>query len=181
MADSALQGTHATTAPAETGSGGLPQFDLAQWPGQMVWMLIIFGVMFALFSRVFVPGIGGAIAEREDRISGDVGEARRLRDEADAQAAAAAAETTQARAQAQKLALDAKAKAHADAAKREAAEEARLAATLARAEAAISATRERAMGSVREIAADTAQAIVEKLTGVTATAGELKAASSGKA
>ena len=181
MADSALQGTHATTAPADSGAGGLPQFDLAQWPGQMVWMLIIFGVMFALFAKVFVPSVGGTIADREDRISGDVGEARRLRDEADAQAAAAAAEMAQARAAAQKLALDAKAKAHADAAKREAAEEARLAATLAKAEAAINATREKAMGHVREIAADTAQAIVEKLTGVVATAAELKAATGGKA
>jgi F-type H+-transporting ATPase subunit b len=58
MADSALQGTHASTAPADSGAGGLPQFDLAQWPGQMVWMLIIFGVMFALFARVFVPSVG---------------------------------------------------------------------------------------------------------------------------
>jgi F-type H+-transporting ATPase subunit b len=181
MADNALQGTHATTAPADSGAGGLPQFDLAQWPGQMVWMLIIFGVMFALFAKVFVPSVGGTIAEREDRISGDVGEARRLRDEADAQAAAAAAETAQARAAAQKLALDAKSKAKAEAATREAAEEAKLATTLSHAEAAINRTREAAMGHVREIAADTAQAIVEKLTGVAASADELQTASSGKA
>jgi F-type H+-transporting ATPase subunit b len=181
MAGQALQGTHATTAPADSGSGGLPQFDLAQWPGQMVWMLIIFAVMFALFAKVFVPRVGGTIAEREDRISGDVGEARRLRDEADAQAAAAAAETAQARAQAQKLALDAKAKAQAEAAAREAAEEAKLATTLGRAEAAINRTREAAMGHVREIASETAQAIVEKLTGVAASAAELKTASSGQA
>jgi F-type H+-transporting ATPase subunit b len=181
MAGEALQGTHASTAPADTGSGGLPQFDLAQWPGQMVWMLIIFGVMFALFARVFVPSVGGTIAEREDRISGDIGEAKRLRNEADAQAAAAAAETAQARARAQKLALEAKAKAKAEADKREAAEEARLATTLTRAEAAINRTREAAMGHVREIAAETAQAIVAKLTGVAPTAAEIKTASSGKA
>ena len=181
MAASTLQPTQATTAPADSGAGGLPQFDLAQWPGQMVWMLIIFGVMFALFAKVFVPSLGGTIADREDRISGDVGEARRLRDEADAQAAAAAADTAQARAAAQKLALDAKAKAQAAAAKREAAEEARLAATLAKAEAAINATREKAMSHVREIAAGAAQAIVEKLTGVAATAAELTTASRGKA
>jgi F-type H+-transporting ATPase subunit b len=181
MADEALHGTHATTAPADSGAGGLPQFDLAQWPGQMVWMLIIFGVMFALFAKVFVPSVGGTIAEREDRVSGDVGEARRLRDAADAEAAAAAAETAQARAATQKLALDAKAKAQAEAAKREAAEEARLAATLAKAEAAINATRERAMGHVRDIAAETAQAIVEKLTGAAATASELQTASRGQA
>ena len=179
MADSALQGVHATTAPADSGAGGLPQFDLAQWPGEIIWMLIIFAVMFALFSRVFVPSIGGTIAEREDRIAGDIGEARRLRDQADAQAAAAAAETAQARAAAQKLAQDAKSKAMADAGAREAAEEAKLAATIARSEAAINRTREAAMGHVREIAAETAQAIVEKLTGQAATAAELKTASSG--
>ena len=181
MAAEALQGTHATTAPADSGAGGLPQFDLAQWPGQMVWMLIIFGVMFALFSRVFVPSVGGAIAAREDRISGDVGAARRLRDQADAEAEAAANERAQARAAAQKLALDAKAKAQAEAAKREAAEEARLAASLAKAELAINATREKAMSHVRDIAADTAKAIVEKLTGVAATPAELTTASRGKA
>jgi F-type H+-transporting ATPase subunit b len=181
MADEALQGTHATTAPADSGSGGLPQFDLAQWPGQMVWMLIIFGVLFLLFRYVFVPKVGGTIAQREDKIGGDIGEARRLRDEADAQAAAAAAETAQARAQAQKLALDAKTKAQAEAAAREAAEEAKLATTLSHAEAAINRTREAAMGHVREIASETAQAIVEKLTGVAASAAELNTASGGQA
>jgi F-type H+-transporting ATPase subunit b len=168
-------------AGAEHASGGLPQFDMTWWPGEIVWTLIIFGFLFFLFSKVFVPRIGDTIASREDRISGDVGEARRLRDEADAQANAAAAETAQGRAAAQKVALDAKAKAHAEAAKREAAEEARLAATLAKAEAAISATRERAMGHVREIAADTAQAIVEKLTGETVSAAEIAAAQSRQA
>jgi F-type H+-transporting ATPase subunit b len=168
-------------AGAEHGSGGLPQFDMSWWPGEIVWTLVIFGVLFFLFSRVFVPRIGGTIAEREDRISGDVGEARRLRDEADAQAAAAAAETAKARAQAQKLAQDAKSKALAEAANREAAEEAKLAATLSRAESAIQRARETAMGHVREIAGETAQAIVEKLTGSAATSAEIEAAGAGQA
>jgi F-type H+-transporting ATPase subunit b len=181
MAASSVQPTQATTAPADSGAGGLPQFDLAQWPGQMVWMLIIFGVMFALFAKVFVPSVGGTIAEREDRISGDVGEARRLRDQANAQVEAAGAEAALARAATRKLAIEAKTKAFADAALHEAAEESRLAATVAQAEAAIGVSRERAMGHVREIAAETALAIVEKLTGVVATADELSAASTGKA
>src|ERR1017187_5883592 len=122
MAASTPQPTQTTTAPPDSGAGGLPQFDLAQWPGQMVWMLIIFGVMFALFAKVFVPSVGGTIAEREDRISGDVGEARRLRDQANAQVEAAAVEAANARAGARKLAIEAKARAHAGAALREAAE-----------------------------------------------------------
>src|ERR1700735_615063 len=99
---------------ADHASGGLPQFDLAQWPGQMVWMLVIFAVLFVLFRNVFVPKIGGTIAARGDRSGGDIGQARRLRDEAEAQAKAAADELAQARARAQRLAADAKASATAE-------------------------------------------------------------------
>jgi F-type H+-transporting ATPase subunit b len=177
MADPAT----AAAAAAEHGSGGLPQFDLALWPGQMVWMLIIFGVMFILFAKVFVPRVGGAIADREDRIAGDIGKARRLKEEAEAQAAAAADETAKARAAAQKLALDAKAKAHSEAASREAVEEAKLAERLAKAEAMITSTRDEAMTHVSAIASDTAQAMVAKLTGAGATAEEVSAAFAGRA
>jgi F-type H+-transporting ATPase subunit b len=171
-----MAASEATAVAAEHGSGGLPQFDPSWWPGQMVWMLIIFGFMFFLFAKVFVPKVGGAMDDREDRISGDIGAARRLKDEADAQAAAAAGETAKARAAAQKLALDAKAKAHADAAQREALEEAKLAETLAKAETQIIAARDKAMTHVRDIAAETAAAIVDKLTGAAATGDEISSA-----
>jgi F-type H+-transporting ATPase subunit b len=152
-------------AAAEQGSSGLPQFDLSQWPGEMVWMAIIFGLMVLLFAKVFAPRVGGAIAAREDRIGGDIGEARRLRDEAEAQSKAAAEELAQARARAQKMAADAKAAAGADAARRQAEEEAKLAQTLAEAEGRISAARAEAMRQVRGIAAEAAEAIVTRLTG----------------
>ena len=161
---------------AEHASGGLPQFDLGQWPGQMVWMLIIFTVMIVLFARVFVPKVGGTIAAREDKISGDIGEARRLRDEAEAQSRAAAEELAQARARAQKVAADAKAAAAAEAAARQAEEDARLAQTLAEAEGRIAAARAEAMGQVRGIAAEAAEAIVQRLTGEAAGAAEVERA-----
>lgn len=171
----------AAAGAADPGSGGLPQFDLAKWPGQMVWMLIVFAVMLFLFAKVFVPRVGGTIAEREDRIAGDVGDARRLKEQADEQAKAAAAEMAQARGAAQRLAQDAKAKAHADAAAKEALEEARLAETFAKAEARIGEAREQAMSHVRDIASETAQAIVAHLTGREADGDEVKAALAAKA
>jgi F-type H+-transporting ATPase subunit b len=163
-------------AAAEHGSGGLPQFDLAQWPGQMVWMLVIFGVLLFLFAKVFVPKVGGTIAEREDKIGGDIGEARRLRDEAEAQAKAAADELAQARARAQRLAADAKASATAETEKRQAEEEARLAQVVAEAEGRINAARAEAMSHVRGIAAEAADAIVTRLTGQSAGADEVERA-----
>ncbi|HTX51732.1 MAG TPA: hypothetical protein VME40_20340 [Caulobacteraceae bacterium] len=171
MADAA-----SAAAAADKASAGLPQFDLGQWPGEIVWMLIVFGVLLVLFSKVFVPKVGGTIAAREDKIGGDIGEARRLRDEAEAQAKAAAEELAQARARAQKLAADAKAEAAAEAARRQAAEEARLGQLMAEAEARIGAARTEAMSQVRGIAADAAGAIVEKLTGRAAGAAEIERA-----
>lgn len=179
MSAESVQPTQASTAPADSGAGGLPQFDLAQWPGQMVWMLIVFTVLFTLFAKVFVPKVGGAIADREDRIAGDIGAARKLKDEADALAAAAAAEVEQARSSAQKLALEAKTKARAEAAQREALEEAKIAETVAKAEALLGAAHEAAMGHVREIAEGAAGEIISKLTGVAASPDEVKAALAG--
>lgn len=171
----------ATAAAGEAASGGLPQFDFAQWPGQMVWMLIIFGVLIFLFARVFVPRVGGTITAREDRISGDIGEARRLRDEAQAQSQAAADELASARARSQKLALDAKAAAQTEAHARQVEEDAKLAETLAVAEARIAAVKAEAMTHVRAIAAETAQAMVERLTGSAAGAAEIERAMVGLA
>ena len=166
----------AAARAAEQGTSGLPQFDIGQWPGQMVWMLIIFGILVLLFTYVFTPRVGGTIAEREDKIGGDIGQARRLRDEAEAQSKEAAEDLAQARARAQRLAADAKAGATAESEKRAAEEEARLAVLLAEAEGRINAARAEAMGQVRDIAADAADAIVTRLTGQAAGAGEVERA-----
>lgn len=167
----------AAAAPAaDPASSGLPQFDLGQWPGEIVWLTIVFAVLLLLFYFVFAPRVGGTIADREDKISGDIGQARRLRDEAEAQSRAAAAELAEARARAQKLAVDAKAAAAGEAAARAAEEEARLGQVMADAEARIAAARNAAMGQVRGIATETAQAIVEKLTGQSADAAEVERA-----
>ena len=179
MADSTAANSVKTTGtahPSEGAAGGLPQFDPTWWPGQMVWFLIIFAVVFALMAKVFVPRVSGTIVEREDRISGDIAQARGLKEQAEAQAAEAEAEMAQARARSAKLAADAKARGQADANARYAAEEAKLGATVAKAEAEIRAARDQAMGHVREIAADTVQAIVARLTGSAASAADVQSA-----
>ena len=166
--------TQEGTEPAQ--SAGLPQFDFQWWPGQIVWFLVMFLVVLAFVRLFAAPRIGGTIDAREGKISGDIADARRLKDEAEAQAAAAAAETAQARSAAQRVAAEARAKAQAEVAARLAQEEAKLAATGAEAEARIAAARDAAMTNVAAIASDTAGAIVAKLTGRAATAAELTAA-----
>ena len=119
------------TAATEHASGGLPQFDVATWPGQIAWFLILFLLVFLTMKKVIVPRIGGAIEGRDAKIEGDIADARRMKTEADAAAAAGAAELSSARANAQKLATEARAKAQGELAARLAEEEAKLAATTA--------------------------------------------------
>ncbi|HEX4096125.1 MAG TPA: hypothetical protein VHX64_05310 [Caulobacteraceae bacterium] len=169
--------TQSSTAPAA--APGLPQLDFHWWPGQIVWLLVIFVAML-LFVRLFAaPRVGGTIDAREDKIGGDIADARRMKDEAELQAQAAAAETAHARAAAQRVAADARAKAQAEVAAKLAVEEAKLAEQAAVAEARIGKARDAAMANVAGIASETAGAIVGKLTGVRATAAELASAAKG--
>ena len=163
-----------TTQPAE--SGGLPQFKFEYWGGQIVWLVVLFAVLYALLARVFIPRLRKVRDDRDAAITGAIEEARRVRAEADAQAAAAHAEMSEARAKAQAAAADAKSRANAEASERQRAQEAELNAKLAEAETRIRTSRDAAMGSVRQVASDTAAAIVERLTGQAAAPQEVEAA-----
>jgi len=80
-APAALEGAHAGTAPAEHGGGGgLPQFELQYWGGQIVWLLLIFGVLYVLMSRVFIPRLRQVQDTRAETISSAVAEARRVQE-----------------------------------------------------------------------------------------------------
>ena len=143
----------------------MPQLDFAAWPGQIIWLLVVFAVLYVVLSRTLLPRVGATLQTRSERISGDMAEARRLRDEAEAEAEGVHAQMAEARARAQRTAAEAKAKSAAEAAVRQAALETELGGRLAEAETRIRATRDQAMGQVRGIAVDTAGVIAEKLIG----------------
>lgn len=156
--------------------GGLPQFDFQYWGGQIVWLLLIFAVLYLLLARVFIPRLRRALETREQTIAGALIAARQVQTEADAQALAAREELTTARASAARTAADAKARATAESARRQAVEDAAIAARAAEAEDRIRGMRDGAMASVRTVAAETAEAMVEKLTGRPAPRAEVDAA-----
>ncbi|EGF90165.1 ATP synthase B' chain [Asticcacaulis biprosthecium C19] len=170
-------GTVATTEHTEEhGSGGLPQLQTEHWAGQIVWLLIIFAVFYALMATVFTPRLRKVISNRGSTIAEDLANARANRDEAEAQAKDAAAETAAAHAAGRKLASEALARSNAEIAEQTAAEDAKLNTRLSEAEARIRAARDTAMAHVTDIAGETAQALVETLTGKAATAAALKSA-----
>ena len=171
------ESTTATTEhPAAEGEGGLPQLNTAHWGGQIVWLLIIFTVFYVLMATVFTPRIRKVLNVRGSTIAEDLANARANRDEAEAQAKQAAAETAEAHAAARKLAAEAVARSNAEVAALTAAEDEKLNKRLGEAETRIRASRDAAMAHVADIASETAQALVEKLTGKPATAAALKSA-----
>lgn len=167
--------THASTTAEHGSGGGIPQFEFQHWGGQIAYLLVLFAILYVLISRVFAPRLRKVIDERAGTIAGALEAAKQVQAEAEDQAKAAAAEVADARAQSQRLAAEARAKASAESAERSAIADAEVAAKVAEAEVGISAMRDAAMASVGAVAEDTAKAIVEKLTGKTATPAELKA------
>lgn len=171
-------GSAGTTEAAAHGgeSGGLPQFRFEYWGGQIVWLFLIFAVLYVLLAKVFVPKLRRIRDERASTIATAVTQARSVQAEAEAQAAAAQAEIAEARNRSRRVAADAKAKAATDLALSQKAEDARLQAQMDEAEARIRGLRDQAMTNVRGIAVETAQAIVQKLTGQKMTTAEVDAA-----
>lgn len=157
-------------------AGGLPQFDTSIWGGQIVYLLFLFAVLYLLIAKVFAPRLRRVMDEREQTIAGAVAAARTVQDEAAAQAQAAKAEVEAARAEARATAAAARARVAEQAAARTAAQEAELNAKIAAAEAEIAKTRDGALSSVGAVAAETASAMVAKLTGRAPTAAEMKGA-----
>ncbi len=177
--DATTIGQAPTTASTEQAavSAGLPQFQFQHWPGQIAYLLILFALLYVLMSRVFTPRIRKIFDERRRTINEALTSARAVQTEAGVHAEDARRALDDARTQAQKTAADAKAKAFEAAKARQATLEAELNIKLASAETRIRASRDQAMAGVAGIARDTANAIVEKLTGVAVGPNEASAAS----
>ena len=177
-----VSGGHATTeAEGHGGGGGLPQFDTTHWFGQAAYLLFLFAVLYVLIAKVFAPRLRRVLDERTETISGAVAAARQVQAEAADQAAAAKADLDKARAESRATATAAKQRVADQAKARLDAEEAVVSGRIAEAEAAIARSRDAAMVHVSGIAADTASALVERLTGTAPSKADVAAALKGAA
>lgn len=145
----------------------MPQLDFSN-PliiAQIVWLLIIFGALYYMLSAYALPRVENVLAERASRIASDLEAAQAMKAEADAAMAAHREATMKARAEAQSAIAAAMQQAQAEAAARSEALNARLNSQIAEAEARIAASRDAAMGALRQVASETATSLVYKLAG----------------
>ena len=167
--------TQAVQHGAEHGekSGVFPPFDPATFSSQLLWLALTFGFFYFVMARVVLPRIGNILEDRRDRISQDLVEAQRLKEETEASIAAYEQELAEARHKAHTIAGEANDKARASGEAEREKIEAELAEKLSDAETHIGSIRDAAMTEVGAIASDTAQAIVAQLIGGKVTKAEL--------
>ncbi len=152
---------------AEASGEGMPQlrFGDPMLIAQVVWLLIIFGGLYFVLSNFALPRVGQVIEDRAKRIEGDLEAARIAKAEADAAMAAHRDATARARAEAQAAIAGAMQSAQEEAQSRADALAARLSRTIAEAEGRIAVARDAAMGALRQVSTETAEALVTRLTG----------------
>jgi len=153
--------------------GVFPPFDPSTFSSQLLWLAITFGFFYFTMAKVVLPRIGNILEVRRDRISKDLEEAQRLKEETDASIAAYEQELAEARQNAHTIARDAsdKAKNAADAEREKV--EADLAKSLAEAESSVAKVKDAALAQIGTIASDTTQAIISRLIGAKVTKAEL--------
>lgn len=168
----------ATALPMAAHAEGMPQLDFGNplLTAQVVWGALIFFVFYLAVSRYGLPQVGAILEAREQSISADLEQARTAKEKADR----AVAELTEARrlahAESQTALAAATQKAKDEAASRAAALNDQLDAKLRESEARIATARANAMGALRGVAAETAVAVVARLTGKPADEARVQAA-----
>lgn len=138
------------------------------YASQIFWLVIIFGLIYFGIGRAMLPKVEGVIEARDKKIADDLAEAGRARTTADEIENDYRARIAAAHADALKAAQDAKASATAEAEKRVKAADEELARKAAEAEARLNAAKTEALGGVEAVAAEAAQDIVAKVSGIKA-------------
>ena len=156
----------------------MPQISqiLETYASQFFWLLIVFALIFFLIGKGILPKVDAAVDARDAKIASDLAVAEKVRGEAEGLEGAWQAELAQTRSAAQAEAQKAKASAQKDAENRLSKADAEIAAKAAEAEAAIAKARASALAGIDAVAAEAAQDIVAKVSGVNVTPAQATAA-----
>jgi F-type H+-transporting ATPase subunit b len=172
----AMAAALAAAAAAAEKKGGLPQLNAADFAPQLIWLVLTFGVLYLLMSRVALPRIGEVIEERRDRIQRDLDEAERLKGETEKALAGYEQALAEARGRANAIAKETRDRLAAEVDGERGRVETQVGAKVAEAEKRIAGMKSKALAEVDTIAAETAAAIVARLTGKEASMDEVRRA-----
>lgn len=157
--------TFAVLLATEPKGGGLPQLNPHDFAPQLIWLVLTFGALFFLLSKVALPKVGGVIEARRTRIQRDLADAARLKVETEQALSTYESSLASARTRAGGMAKDMRDKLATEVESERAKVDKLVTSRIADAERRITEMKTRAMTEVGQIATDTAEAIVTQLTG----------------
>ena len=162
------EGTVAEVKPHEPGheSGGMPQLKTETFPSQIFWLLVAFGVLYWINSRVGLPAVGAVLEARRERIDGDLNQATALKTQAEQVKADFEKSLAAAAAEAKRALGEATEAVNAQMAQRQAELTSQLDARMREAEQRIAEAKQAALSSVRDVATDITAAAAVKVAGV---------------
>ncbi|MEO0356955.1 MAG: F0F1 ATP synthase subunit B' [Pseudomonadota bacterium] len=144
---------------------GMPQLDLSTFPNQIFWLLVTLVVIYFVLSKIALPLIGGALADRSETITNDLATAEELKQKSVEAEAAYEKALAEARSEAQKIAAEMKADVQAQMDVEMAKADAEISAKAAEAAKSLAEIKDSALESVKTVATDTAQDIVKAMGG----------------
>lgn len=154
----------------------MPQLEVSTYVSQVFWLIACFGFLYYLLSKKALPRVADILEARADRIRADLDEAQRLKKDAEVALARYEQVVAEAQNKAQAEVTEIQAKLQAEAADALAKLDEKLGREIMAAEARITQARTDALSDLDDAALTTAQAAIERLSGIKVSAADAKAA-----
>ena len=164
----------AKTFAAGASEPGLPQLDIATWPSQLFWLVVLFGAGYLVMARVVTPRIGAVLEERRQTVDGDLEKARAASRDAAKIRADYESDLENARIKAAEFAKQAAMEATKKAEAADAKIAKKLSNKVAKAEAKLAEAKTSAMANLNDVAAEAAVAAVSSLAGIKASSAQAR-------
>ena len=143
----------------------MPQLDIATYPSQLFWLVVCFGLLYLLLSRLALPRIATALEERRDRIADELDQAAQMKRQSEQAQAEYEAMLAAGRERAQAITQEARHKLQQEAEEQRNRLEAELRARVTDAEERIESSRRQAHGQLQSLSTELAALMLQRLTG----------------
>ena len=151
---------------------GLPQLDIATWPSQLFWLVVLFGAGYVVMAKMVTPRISAVLEERRQTLDGDLEKARNASADAAKTRAEYESDLEKARSDAAEFAKQAAIEATKKAEAADAKVARKLADKVASAEAALAKAKSEALANLNDVAAEAAMDAVAALAGIKTTSAQ---------
>lgn len=143
----------------------MPQLDISTYASQLFWLVVCFGVLYVLLSRLALPRIATALEERRDRIADELDQAAQMKSQSEEVLAAYEALLAESRERAHALAQETRHKLQQEAEAQRQKLDAELREKVADAEARIKDSRAQAREQLQGVSSELAGLILQRLVG----------------